>query len=187
MFFGYFFTLSLLFSSFGIVASVPSTAGVRKRQNTADIENIFSALESSTNTILPQITTLGRSGNASNTNITPLVDDLTTALSTASSSLSSLATSSRKSRRQSDDDVANLVAGIITDIANALKTLLGDTAAIPNLGSLIGDVDTALNEVLSGLETLLAGVLTLVASLLVDVAGLLQSLSLSLTFASLGL
>ncbi|KIK58218.1 hypothetical protein GYMLUDRAFT_202684 [Collybiopsis luxurians FD-317 M1] len=187
MFFARFFALFFLFASFGFVASVPSAATVQKRQDTADIETVLNTLKSSTDTILPQITAIGQAGNASDANVTPLINDLTAALDTASSSLTSLQTSSRKARRQSDDDIANLVAGIITDIANALDTLLGDAAAIPDLGSLLGGVDASLDQVLKGLETLLAGVLTLVANLLVDVAGLLESLALGLTLASLGL
>ncbi|KAJ4475662.1 hypothetical protein J3R30DRAFT_579589 [Lentinula aciculospora] len=188
MFFARFFALFFIFASFGIVSSVPSNAAaVQKRQDTADIEKVLNTLKSSTDTILPQITSIGQSGNASDATVTPLIDGLVTALNTASSSLASLQTSSRKARRQSDDDIANLVAGILTDVADALDTLLGDAAAIPDLGSLLGGIDAALDEVLKGLETLLAGVLTLVADLLVDVAGLLESLSLGLTLASLGL
>ncbi|KAF5387506.1 hypothetical protein D9757_006533 [Collybiopsis confluens] len=183
MFFTRFFAVFFLFASFGIVSS----ASVQKRQDTADIETVLNTLKGSTDTILPQITSTGQAGNASDANVTPLINDLTTALNTASSSLTALQTSSRKSRRQSDDDIANLVAGIVTDITNALDTLLGDAAAIPELGSLLGGVDVALDQVLVGLETLLAGVLTLVANLLVDVAGLLKSLALGLTLASLGL
>ncbi|GAW00228.1 sc15 protein [Lentinula edodes] len=188
MFFARFFALFFLFTSFGIVSSVPSSAAaVKKRQDTADVEIVLNTLKNSTDTILPQITSVGQSGIASDATVTPLINELTTALNTASSSLASLQTSSRKARRQSDDDIANIVAGIITDIADALDTLVGDLSAIPDLGSLFDGVDSALDEVLTGLETLLAGVLTLVADLLVDVAGLLESLSLGLTLASLGL
>ncbi|KAJ4469046.1 hypothetical protein C8J55DRAFT_479989 [Lentinula edodes] len=205
MFFARFFALFFLFTSFGIVSSA---AAVKKRQDTADVETVLNMLKNSTDTILPQITSVGQSGIASDATVTPLINELITALNTATSSLASLQTSSRKARRQSDDDIANLVAGIITDIADTLDTLLGDLSAIPDLGSLFDGVDSALDEVLTGLETLLAGVLTLVADLcvalflfevcfaltilsdprrLVDVAGLLESLSLGLTLASLGL
>ncbi|KAJ3740560.1 hypothetical protein DFH05DRAFT_1581627 [Lentinula detonsa] len=187
MFFSRFFAVFFLFASFGIVTSVPSNAAVQKRQDTADIETILNTLKSSTDSILPQITSVGQSGNASDTTVTPLINELNTALNTATSSLAALQTSSRKARRQSDDDIATLVAGILTDIADSLSTLLDDAAAIPDLGSLLTGVDAALDEVLKGLEILLAGVLTLVADLLVDVAGLLSSLAFGLTLASLGL
>ncbi|KAF8144545.1 hypothetical protein K438DRAFT_1549918, partial [Mycena galopus ATCC 62051] len=136
------------------------------RQSTADIETVLNTLKSSTDTILPQITALTSGGNASDATVTPLFNDLTTALATANASLATL-TPVTSSKRQSDDDIANLVAGIITDIANALDGLLADASAIPDLGSLLAGVDTSLNQVLVGLETLLAGVLNLVANLCV--------------------
>ncbi|KAJ7640906.1 hypothetical protein B0H17DRAFT_1216469 [Mycena rosella] len=74
---------------------------------------------------------------------------------------------------QSNDDIANLVAGILTDVTTALDGLLGTASTIPGLGRLLGGLDVSLNQVLLGFETLLAGVLSLVAAFLVDVAGLL--------------
>ncbi|KAF7364578.1 Sc15 protein [Mycena venus] len=165
---------------------VSGAAVVEKRSSTADIESVLNTLKSSTDTILPQITALTSGGTASDATVTPLISDLTAALDTASASLATLSpVESRK--RQSDDDIANLVAGIVTDVANALDGLLSEASTIPDLGTLLAGVDTSLNQVLVGLETLLAGVLNLVATLLVDVAGLLRSLALGLTLASLGL
>ncbi|KAJ7704846.1 hypothetical protein B0H17DRAFT_1126482 [Mycena rosella] len=183
-----FTSLFLLATSF-VSASPTPLAGltaVEKRASTADIETVFNTLKSSTDSILPQITALVSGGNATDDTVTPLINDLTGALDTATASLAALpATTS--SKRQSDDDIANLVAGIITDVTNALDGLLGTASTIPALGGLLAGVDTSLNQVLIGLETLLAGVLTLVANLLVDVAGLLKSLALGLTLATLGL
>jgi len=165
---------------------VSGAAVVEKRSSTADIETVFNTLKGSTDSILPQITSLVSGGNATDDTVTPLINDLTAALDTATASLATL-TPVSSSKRQSDDDIANLIAGIITDITNALDGLLGDAASIPDLGSLLAGVDTSLDQVLVGLETLLAGVLNLVANLLVDVAGLLKSLAFGLTLASLGL
>ncbi|KAJ7872481.1 hypothetical protein B0H14DRAFT_3860354 [Mycena olivaceomarginata] len=153
---------SLRFAPLFLLATSFVSAGVvvEKRSSTADIQTVFNTLKGSTDSILPQITALSSGGNAS--------DD-----------------TARK--RQSDDDIANLVAGILTDVTNALDGLLADASSIPALGGLLAGVDTSLNQVLLGLEVLLAGVLNLVANLLVDVAGLLRSLALGLTLATLGL
>ncbi|ESK91183.1 sc15 protein [Moniliophthora roreri MCA 2997] len=173
------------FVSFGFVAANPIANEVAKRDN-ADIQTVLTTLKGQTDTILPQITDLSNSGNASDETVTPLFNQLTTALDTATASLAELEPSSSR-KRQSDDDIANLVAGIVTDITNALSGLTAQAAAIPTLGVLLAGVDTSLAQVLSGLEILLAGVLRLVANLLVDVAALLRSLAFGLTLAALGL
>ncbi|KAK7000314.1 Sc15 protein [Favolaschia claudopus] len=171
----------------GIVADADKPIWVtEKRSSTADVEAVLNTLKGSTDSILPQIDALVSGGTASDATVTPLINELTSALDTASASLGGLSpVSSRK--RQSDDDIANLVAGILTDVTNTLDGLLGEAASIPALGGLLAGVDTSLNQVLVGLETLLAGVLRLVANLLVDVANLLRSLALGLTLATLGL
>ncbi|KAI3611942.1 sc15 protein [Moniliophthora roreri] len=173
------------FVSFGFVAANPIANEVAKRDN-ADIQTVLTTLKGQTDTILPQITDLSNSGSASDETVTPLLNQLTTALDTATASLAGLEPSSSR-KRQSDDDIANLVAGIVTDITNALSGLTAQAAAIPTLGVLLAGVDTSLAQVLSGLEILLAGVLRLVANLLVDVAALLRSLAFGLTLAALGL
>jgi len=168
-----------------VLAAVASPAPLVKRDNAA-IEGVLNTLKGSTDTILPQFTSLVQANNASSATVTPLFTELTTALDAATASLAALAPASA-AKRQSDDDIANLVAGLLTDITNALSGLLGSAATIPELGGLLAGVDTSLNQVLNGLETLLAGVLHLVANLLVDVAGLLNQLAFGLTLASLGL
>ncbi|TDL20465.1 hypothetical protein BD410DRAFT_725859 [Rickenella mellea] len=137
---------------------------VNKRDNAA-IEAVFTTLKASSDTILPQITSLASGGTATDDTVTPLINDLTAALDTATASLGALDATSILKKRQSSDDIANLVAGIITDITNALDSLLGTASTIPALGGLLAGVDTSLNQVLKGLEQLLAGVLNLVANL----------------------
>ena len=104
-------------------------------------------------------------GNVSDDSVTPSINEITSVLGTAASSLSGLSASSSKVKRQSDDDIANLVAGIITDLTETLDGLLASASSIPDLGSLLSGIDSSLNQVLVGLETLLAGVLELVANL----------------------
>jgi hypothetical protein len=127
---------------------------------------------------------LSSGGNASDDTVTPLINDLTAAFDTATASLATLSPVEAR-KRQSDDDIADLVAGILTvrsftcliikahcsycvwDVAGALGGLLADASSIPALGGLLAGVDTSLNQVLLGLEVLLAGVLKLVANLYV--------------------
>ncbi|KAJ7183787.1 hypothetical protein C8R46DRAFT_1209927 [Mycena filopes] len=172
-------------SLFLLGTSLASAVVIDTRASTADVETVFNTLKSSTDSILPQIDSLVSGGTATDDTVTPLIAELTAALDTATASLGTLALGGLK--RQSDDDVANLVAGIISDITKTLDGLLGTASTIPALGGLLAGVDTSLNQVLLGLEILLAGVLNLVANLLVDVAGLLRSLALGLTLGTLGL
>ncbi|EEB98636.1 hypothetical protein MPER_01822 [Moniliophthora perniciosa FA553] len=153
------------FVSFGFVAANPIANEVAKRDN-ADIQTVLTTLKDQTDAILPQIIDLSNSGDASDDTVTPLINQLTTALNAATASLGDLEPASSR-KRQSDDDIANLTAGIVTDITNALTSLSAQAAAIPTLGVLLGGVDTSLAQVLRGLETLLAGVLRLVANLYV--------------------
>ncbi|KAK7434383.1 hypothetical protein VKT23_020228 [Stygiomarasmius scandens] len=188
------FSFLTLFLSFSFVASNPVIApqarsdavGNLKRQSNADVESILDTLQDQVGTILPQIDSLVAGGNATDDTVTPLIDQLIGALNTTSDSLANLSTSD-VSKRQSNDDIANITATIVTDIANSLDGLLDSAESIPTLGTLFSGVDVALNQVLVGLETLLAGVLNLVATLLVDVAALLRELAFGLTLASLGL
>ncbi|KAK7052953.1 hypothetical protein VNI00_004273 [Paramarasmius palmivorus] len=168
-------------ASFGFVAANPVAHEVAKRDN-ADIQEVLNTLKGSTDEILPQIKDLSDSGNATEDNLTPLFTQLTTALDTATASLGDLEPSSSR-KRQSDDDIANLVAGIVTDISDSVSGIT-DVAAI---AALFPGLDASLAQVLKGLETLLAGVLNLVATLLVDVAALLRRLAFGLTLAALGL
>ncbi|EJD01719.1 uncharacterized protein FOMMEDRAFT_158873 [Fomitiporia mediterranea MF3/22] len=181
-----FFVVSVTFGTMALAIPSPVTAEVAKRDN-AQIEQVFTTLKSSTDSILPQIQSIASSGNATDDNVTPLVNQLVAALDTATSSLSGLSPSSRALiKRQSEDDIASLVAGIVSDIANGISGLQS-AASITDLDTLLGGIDSSLNQVLLGLEILLAGVLHLVANLLVDVAGLLNQLAFGLTLGTLGL
>ncbi|KAF9064483.1 hypothetical protein BDP27DRAFT_1367148 [Rhodocollybia butyracea] len=138
-----FFALFFLFTSFGasIAASVPSATSIEisKRQDSSALD-IFNTLQSSTDTILPQIAALAQAGNATEANVTPLVSNLRTAIQAATSSLSSSAPSS-------DDDAANLAVEIYTDIVSTISTLPG--TIITDLAALIGDIDGGLTGVIT--------------------------------------
>ncbi|KAJ6605177.1 hypothetical protein DFH09DRAFT_967063 [Mycena vulgaris] len=166
-------------------ASAPAgLAVVDKRAFTADVETVFTTLKSSTDSILPQIDALVSGGTASDVTVTPLIGELTAALNTATASLSSLPVSFK---RQTEDEVATVVAGIITEITTTLNGLSGSATAIPAFGTLIIAIDVALEELLVGLDVVLTGVVTLVAGLLTSVAVLLGQLDLGLVIGLLGL
>ncbi|KAL0566567.1 hypothetical protein V5O48_015443 [Marasmius crinis-equi] len=178
------------FATFGLVASTPVAAPVpvvdlAKRDN-SDILQVFTTLKGSTDTILPQLNELASNGTASDDTVTPLINQLTDALDLASTGLEGLQSSSSR-KRQSDDEIASLVAGMVTEIGNTLATLETQVVTIPALPGLLPGIDASLSQVLRGLSTLLAGVLNLVATLLVDVAALLRNLALGLTLGALGL
>ncbi|KAF7307779.1 Sc15 protein [Mycena kentingensis (nom. inval.)] len=181
------FASLFLLASTSIVSATPvaapAAAAVEKRQ-AADIQGVLTTLQGTVNDILPQIDSLVSSGTVTDDAAAPLVSSLTAAFDTATESLGSL-DASRK--RQSNDEIAQLVAEILTNVATSLDGLLNAGATLPIVGSLLPGLDASLNQLLRGLETLLAGLLNLVAQLLVDVAGLLRALALGLTLAALGL
>ncbi|KAJ7819298.1 hypothetical protein B0H13DRAFT_2378472 [Mycena leptocephala] len=164
-----FASLFLLSTTF-VSASPTPAAGVAlvdKRSTTADIETVFNTLKGSTDSILPQITSLVSSGTATDATVTPLINELTAAFDTATASLATLSPVELR-KRQSDDDIANLVAGILTVRRDQrARRAPRRSRSIPALGGLLAGVDTSLNQVLLGLEILLAGVLNLVATLYV--------------------
>jgi hypothetical protein len=186
-----FFTIALAAFSFGLTAvtasPVAAVAAVEKRDVNSDVNSVLQGLQGKTNTILPQITALTQGGLVTELAITPLLNDLKSAIDTATADLSKIPHTTSASKRQSNEQIAQLVASIITDITHALDNLVGDLATIPILGGLLNGIDASLSQLLHGLEGLLAGLLNLVATLLVDVAALLRQLAFALTLGSLGL
>ncbi|KAF7340521.1 Sc15 protein [Mycena sanguinolenta] len=166
---------------------VTSAAVVEKRSTTADVEAIFNTLQSSIDSILPQITALTSAGTATDTTLTPLINDLITALNTATFSLGELTPVSLLGglkKRQSEADIASLVAEIITNIVQALPAA---DSAIPGLDSLLSLVDAALVGVLQNLKELLGNFLDASKPHFQDLAGQLSSHGLGLTASLLGL
>ncbi|KAJ7065798.1 hypothetical protein C8F01DRAFT_752492 [Mycena amicta] len=185
-----------LLASTALVSSAPAPVAepqvdvtIEKRASISSITGVLNTLEGSVGSILPQIDTLVASGTAvTSSAVAPLILQLVTTLDIATTSLALLSLGLRDApleKRQTEQDVANLAAGLVTDIANTLGPL--EAMGIAGLSGLLGTVDTALNGVLVGLDGLLAGVLTIVAGLVVTVAGLLNSLGLGAVLGSLGL
>ncbi|THH11594.1 hypothetical protein EW145_g558 [Phellinidium pouzarii] len=152
---------------------------VEKRGN-AEIENVLTTLQSSTDIIMPQIKALVTNGNTSDTTVTPLINQLVETFSTARDSLLALNTGTvSTTKRQSANDIANLSGNIIEEVAQALKGLAATT--VPSLSLLLSSVDIILDEFLVALEIDLSGVLTLISSIFVGISALLYSVGLPLT------
>ncbi|KAJ8496768.1 hypothetical protein ONZ45_g12327 [Pleurotus djamor] len=172
-------SLITLFVSTSLTSTVAASATpltdivADKRQDAGSgIMDILTTLKASTDVILPQIGALAGGGNSSTDEMTTLFGQLTDALNDAKTSISELQSSgSSISARQIVDiaALANLLAGIITDIVTTL-TAIGD---LPILQRLIPGIDVALAEILAAVGLLLEGVLTLVRGLLLGLAGLL--------------
>ncbi|THU85733.1 hypothetical protein K435DRAFT_763928 [Dendrothele bispora CBS 962.96] len=179
-----------LFLCFSVVASGPATFPQArsdvKRQTNADVDGVLANLQSQLGTILPQIDALSASGNATDAEVTPLIGQLNDALNGASDNLGNIPALGLR-KRQSDQDTANQVASIVTDITNSLNGIHGHPGHISTLTVLLASVDVALHRLLIAVDILLVGVLKLVAVLLVDVAKLLRGLAFTLTLTILAL
>ncbi|KAJ8522787.1 hypothetical protein ONZ45_g664 [Pleurotus djamor] len=172
-------SLITLFVSTSLTSTIAASATpltdivADKRQDAGSgIMDILTTLKASTDVILPQIGALAGGGNSSTDEMTTLFGQLTDALNDAKTSISELQSSgSSISARQIVDiaALANLLAGIITDIVTTLTAIGG----LPILQRLIPGIDVALAEILAAVGLLLEGVLTLVRGLLLGLAGLL--------------
>ncbi|KAK0226559.1 hypothetical protein IW262DRAFT_1294731 [Armillaria fumosa] len=157
-----------------LVASAPFPA---KRQDTS-VSDILTTLQSELSSVLPQIETLVSSATANDSTVTPLIQEVVSALDGASTSLSGLTVGGAEEEE---------VAGTVTDVAQSLSGLLSVADDIPSLQGLLSSVDTSLSQVVdvSGTESEASGILSLVTSL-VNVPAL-ESLGFGSTLASLGL
>ncbi|PVF97294.1 hypothetical protein CPB86DRAFT_707364 [Serendipita vermifera] len=179
-----------------VVARSPNSGAVAayavKRQETVEsqVQTILQTLRSDIAPTLASIKTASANDDVTIEELTPLFADLTGSLDTAAASLATInpVTLARSlASRQTNDELANLIAGIVNDIADALQGLVARLATIPLLAGLLAGVDTSLNQVLLGLGILLQGVLRLVANLLSNVAQLLRNLAFGLSLGTLGL
>jgi hypothetical protein len=109
---------------------------------------------------------LGKAGNATTADITPVAGAITSALNDATTALSALAASGHIMKRAAADPAAAaLVAQLVAGIAGAVKGLGGGAAALP----VVAGIDAALFGLLAAVELLLAGLLVTVATLCVPV------------------
>ncbi|KIK62807.1 hypothetical protein GYMLUDRAFT_242447 [Collybiopsis luxurians FD-317 M1] len=89
MLFARFFALSFLFATLSLVSSASIAAPVQKRQG-AEVVSILETLLGTLNTVEPQLAAIQQAGNASDANVTPLVNEVTGALQTAAGHLANL-------------------------------------------------------------------------------------------------
>jgi len=159
---------------------------VQKRQATdasSQTLAILTALQGSTNSILPQISSLSSSGQANSDTLTPLISQLTASFSTASGSLSAVQPESDWQHPQvPHDKIAALIAAILNDVLITLDGVL-----LFDVPALLVTVDVVVSTLLTDVEFVLAGVLTLVSGLLGTVTLLLSALGFTLISSVLGL
>jgi len=159
---------------------------VQKRQVTdasSQTLAILTTLQGSTNSILPQISSLSSSGQANSDTLTPLISQLTASFSTASGSLSSVQPESDWQHPQvPHDKIAALIAAILNDVLITLDGVL-----LFDVPALLVTVDVVVSTLLTDVEFVLAGVLTLVSGLLGTVTLLLSALGFTLISSVLGL
>lgn len=91
------------------------------------------------------------SGNVTADDAAPYITSITGSLNAAAASLALVDPTGITVRslmeRQTDDELANLVAGIINDIAQALQGLVAQLGSIELLAGLLAGLDVALNQV----------------------------------------
>ncbi|SJK98170.1 uncharacterized protein ARMOST_01431 [Armillaria ostoyae] len=169
---------SILFFAVAFTSTLVASAPFPAERQVSSVSDILTTLQSELSSVLPQIDTLVSSATANDDTVTPLIQEVVSALDGASSSLSGLTLGGAEKEE---------VAGTVTDVAQSLDGLLSVADDIPSLGGLLSSVDTSLSQVVdvSGTETEASGILSLVTGL-VDVPTL-ESLGFDSTLASLGL
>ncbi|KAJ2922554.1 hypothetical protein H1R20_g14546, partial [Candolleomyces eurysporus] len=175
------------FGAVSVLAS-PAPAVVEKRQAPADVSDVLAiigTLQSTTGGILPQIDTLVNSDTATEENLTPLLQQLTSAFDTSAVSLNQLGRVDETSGG-TREQVAERTAAVYSDVTKSLDNLKTKKPhhwpLVPKFG-----LDAALLKVLIGLDLVLIGVVKLVGALLKVVGTLLSGLGFALILLLLGL
>ncbi|ESK91114.1 sc15 protein [Moniliophthora roreri MCA 2997] len=181
------FFLVFLTLGFLTYAKPVTGADVERRQEADSIEAVFSNLQASASTILPQIDSLVDSGEASDENVAPLLEQLQSAFDAANTDMTAFTLKGGDKKSHNKDELAKVIAGIVITVTKTLDKVLLTGAKLPIVGGILVKLEITINKLLLGVELLLAGVLKLVAVLLVDVAGLLKSIGFGLLLATFGL
>ncbi|KAK0454156.1 uncharacterized protein EV420DRAFT_1336754 [Desarmillaria tabescens] len=154
-----------------------SPASPVARAGPSSVEDVLHNLKSTTDAILPQINALVANKTATDELVTPLLNQVVSAVDAATSSIVSLQAGGLVVKRQSDNNVATLAVGIMKDINT---TTQGLTTSGLGLGGLLAVIGLALSKLLVTLELVVPGLLALVALLLKGVVGTLVALLLGL-------
>ncbi|EAU81004.1 hypothetical protein CC1G_03180 [Coprinopsis cinerea okayama7 len=183
-----FFTRVLLsvFAVGAISAVARPAETVQKREDVSDVLAVIGTLKSTTGSILPQLDALVNSDDATEENVSPLLEQLAGAFDTGTVSLQGLQGKVDPSSGGTEEEVAEEVATVYTDVATSLDNLKTKKPHLYPLVPKFG-LDLALFKLLLGLQLVLAGVLKLVAVLLKAVGVLLHGLGFTLLVVLLGL
>jgi len=174
-------SIFIAFFTFGLVAFAIPVPEVEARSD-ASVMSVFTSLQTSTTPILSKITAAGNNQAA----MEPFLNELISSLQTAQNSLA--LSELKLSKRQSVDAIANVVAGVTTDIAIALEPLTAATIVIvPEVSILLAEVDEILNSVIVDADILVVGLSVAVSGLLVGVSGILKGLGFTLFLITLAL
>ncbi|KAF8890959.1 hypothetical protein BD779DRAFT_1799304 [Infundibulicybe gibba] len=145
-----------------------------KRTTVSEVKAVLKTLKASIDSILPKINDLTSKGAATDATVTPLVNDLTSALNSATSSLGTL---KPVDMPEESDEIVTLMSDITDDIAttfnNAQNIII--SKAFAGIGVALSGVFTALGVVTPFLA--IAGLpLGIIAGLLPTVLGLINTL-----------
>ncbi|KIY64356.1 hypothetical protein CYLTODRAFT_425286 [Cylindrobasidium torrendii FP15055 ss-10] len=152
-----------------------------------EVSDILNDLLDVTSSVLPQLSAVT---DITEGTVLPLVQKLTDALQTASDDLAGLSAPSSGAAlasRDGQEEVAQLLNTILSDVGNTLNPILGDLQKIPAVAELLKTLSPVLHTVLGAVEALLPGVLALVSGLLGPVVDVLHDLGLGGVLGLLGL
>ncbi|KAK0462366.1 uncharacterized protein EV420DRAFT_1183545 [Desarmillaria tabescens] len=153
-----------------------------------NVLDIFSDLKGVADQILPEIESLIKNNTLTQDLVMPLINDLMGAIKNATSELGSLDKSSVVVGG-TNQELATLVAGIVTDISgtmDGLTTASVDSSSL-DLGSILLDVGGVLAGLLVAVVGIVGGLLALLLPLLLPVVGLLVTIVVGLLGGLLGL
>ncbi|EPQ52611.1 hypothetical protein GLOTRDRAFT_95490 [Gloeophyllum trabeum ATCC 11539] len=150
---------------------VPDVTYLYPKQTTTDpfsaIEAAVQGLEQAASQILPEITTLVNSGNATQSNIEPLIQDLVNAIESAMSQVNPFQGQTFFPSVDASQSMAKSMADVINNIATTMDGLTQTN--ISNVPAVVKPVDLALTPFLGFLGAAVAG-------LLADIVGLYVSM-----------
>ncbi|KAG7100251.1 hypothetical protein E1B28_002023 [Marasmius oreades] len=130
---------ALLFATLGLVSAASIAAPVEKRDPGSEFVAILQGLLGNLKTVQPQLVTLQQTGNATEAQVTPLVNEVTGALGTAGSQLMDLLNPFHGlgfKRRQAPVDVQGIINEIVA-VIEAIVSILQSLITVQNIETLI--------------------------------------------------
>ncbi|SJL14699.1 uncharacterized protein ARMOST_18165 [Armillaria ostoyae] len=164
------FTSKLTVAFLSLVSFVAATPATIITRAPTSVMDVLTNLKSTTDTILPQIDALVGNKTATEASVTPLLNQVISAVDGATSSVFSLQVQGVITKRDVKSDVAALAASIMNDI-NKTTQGLGSSGCGCVQGGLLGVVGATLFKLLVTLELLVPGLLVVITLLLKGVVG----------------